>query len=109
MTTLLEVARTGVTLGLPSVATRGLALMGDPLAQLDRHRPGIEDPFAIMAKIRQRGPFSRSRTGLWVTASHDVCREVLRSKDASSRNVDERDQHRSTIPLSAWTRRTTPG
>ena len=93
MTTLLDDARTGVTLGLTSVATRGLAFMGDPLAQLDRHRPGIDDPFAVMAKIRQLGPFSRSRTGLWVTASHDVCRAVLRSKDASSRNVDERDQH----------------
>lgn len=85
MTTLLDDARTGATLQLTSAAMHALAWTGDPFARLDVHRPGLDDPFEIMRSIRDNGRLVRSRTGVWLTASHDVCRTVFRSPSASSR------------------------
>ncbi|HYN31454.1 MAG TPA: cytochrome P450 [Ilumatobacteraceae bacterium] len=85
MTTLLDDARTGATLQLTSAAMRALAWTGDPFARLDVHRPGLDDPFEIMRSIRDDGRLVRSRAGVWITASHDVCRTVFRSPHASSR------------------------
>lgn len=85
MTTLLDDARTGAVLQLTSIAMHTLAWTGDPFARLDVHRPGIDDPFEIMRSIRDDGRLVRSRTGVWMTASHDVCRTVFRSPHASSR------------------------
>jgi len=86
MTTLLDDARTGAVLQLTSLAMHTLAWTGDAFARLDVHRPGVDDPFEIMRSIRNDGRLVRSRTGVWVTASHDVCRTVFRSPHASSRS-----------------------
>ena len=85
MTTLFDDARTGLVLQLSSAASHALSWVGDPIARLDTHRPGVDDPFAIMRSIRDNGRLVRSRTGVWVTASHDACRAVLRDPHASSR------------------------
>jgi cytochrome P450 len=85
-TTLLDDTRTGATLALTTASLHALAWTGDPFARLDVHRPGIDDPFAIMRSIRDDDRLVRSRAGVWVTASHDVCRSVFRSPHASSRN-----------------------
>jgi cytochrome P450 len=84
MTTLLDDAKTGAVLQIASAAMQALAWAGDPFARLDAHRPGIDDPFEIMRSIRDDGRLVRSRAGVWVTASHDVCRTVFRSPHASS-------------------------
>jgi cytochrome P450 len=85
-TTLLDDARTGAVLALTTASMHALAWTGDPFARLDVHRPGIDDPFAIMRSIRDDDRLVRSRAGVWVTASHDVCRSVFRSPHASSRS-----------------------
>jgi cytochrome P450 len=93
MSSLLDDVRTGLALRLTSAVTRALSWLGDPLARLDTHRPGVDDPFAIMRSIRDHGRLTRSRTGVWMTASYEVCRTVLRSPRASSRNGDSMDAH----------------
>jgi cytochrome P450 len=93
MTSVFDDVRAGLGFRFTAAATRVLSWIGDPIAQLDIHRPGIDDPFAIMKSIRERGRLLRSPTGVWITASHDVCRTVLRSPHASSRSDDSMDEH----------------
>ncbi|MQA06059.1 MAG: cytochrome P450 [Streptosporangiales bacterium] len=54
-------------------------LYGDPLCQL-RMRGGGLNPYPTYARIRATGPLVRSRVGMWVTASHEVCHQVLRDR-----------------------------
>lgn len=56
---------------------RAQALFGDPLAQLFSLRPGA-DPYPIYERARARGDLSRSRLGLYATASYRVTNAVLR-------------------------------
>jgi cytochrome P450 len=53
------------------------ARRGDPLAQLFSLRPGA-DPYPIYERARALGDLSRSRLGLYATASHRVSNAVLR-------------------------------
>lgn len=52
---------------------------GDPLCQLSLPS-GTADPYPTYRRIRAEGPLGRSRAGVWVTASHRVCNEVLRDR-----------------------------
>lgn len=93
VTTLLQDVRTGISISVVDATTRLLAWAGDPVARLDTHTPGRDDPFVILSAIRAKGRLVRSRTGVWVTASHDVCRAVLRSAAASSLNYSNVGGH----------------
>lgn len=51
----------------------------DPFARLQLAE-GRRDPYALYAEVRNRGPVIRSPTVGFQTASHAVCREVLRDR-----------------------------
>src|SRR5690606_13530046 len=51
----------------------------DPLCRLNVPGGAVE-PYETYRRIRAAGPLSRSRAGVWVTASHRVCDEVLRDR-----------------------------
>lgn len=85
MTTLLDELRFGAVSAVNNAVTRALAITGDPIAMLDSYRPGSDDPYEIAERIRMAGPLVESRLGVLATASHHVCRAVLRSPIASSK------------------------
>lgn len=66
-----------------------LAKTGDPLAGLTQ-RSGQRDPYPLYERIRARGSISRSRTGMWVTASHELATGVLRDRRFRVRNGADR-------------------
>ena len=74
----------GVRWGLQHGLVRGLlgraAKQGDPQARLIVDPAVREDPYPVQEEVRARGPLVRGRL-TWVTASHAVTREVLRSPD----------------------------
>jgi P450-derived glycosyltransferase activator len=51
----------------------------DPFARLQLAE-GLRDPYALYAEVRARGPVVPSPTMGFQTASHQVCREVLRDR-----------------------------
>lgn len=59
----------------------------DPLARL-RLAPGRADPYSIYAELRRRGPMVPSRLGNWITTSHTVANDVLRSRTFGVRPDD---------------------
>jgi cytochrome P450 len=72
---------------------RLLAGTGDPLARW--LAPGDDrDPYAIYREMRARGPIHRSRTGVHVVVSHELCERILRDarfrvRDRADRGVDD--------------------
>ncbi|HJP73352.1 MAG TPA: cytochrome P450 [Pseudonocardiaceae bacterium] len=66
-----------------------LARTGDPLAGLTQ-RGGQRDPYPIYERIRARGTISRSRTGMWVSTSHELATGVLRDRRFRVRNGADR-------------------
>lgn len=52
---------------------------GDPFARLNLAE-GLRDPYRIYAEVRARGPVVPSPTMGFQTATHAVCREVLRDR-----------------------------
>lgn len=63
-----------------------LARFGDPLATL-LDAPG-HDPFPIYERVRARGPLVRSRLGVWTTADHALCGNILKDKRFGVRHSD---------------------
>jgi cytochrome P450 len=59
---------------------RGLALSGDPIAQIAALRAG-DDPYRVYERVRARGPVTTSRLGALAVTSRPLCEQVLR--DAS--------------------------
>ena len=76
--------RAGVRWGLQHGLVRGLlaraAKEGDPQARLIVDPAVRDDPYPVQEQVRERGPLVRGRL-TWVTASHAVTKEVLRSPD----------------------------
>ena len=76
--------RAGVRWGLQHGLVRGLlaraAREGDPQARLIVDVRLRDDPYPVHEQVRARGPLVRGRL-TWVTASHAVTKEVLRSPD----------------------------
>ncbi|MFD8497888.1 cytochrome P450 [Amycolatopsis sp. NPDC059657] len=66
-----------------------LATLGDPLAALTQRR-GQLDPYPVYERIRRLGPLSRSRTGLWVTCSHELATVAVRDRRMRVRNNSDR-------------------
>jgi P450-derived glycosyltransferase activator len=54
-------------------------LRRDPMARLEL-RPGQLNPYPIYAELREQGPLTRTRNGIWVSTSHRVCDAVLRDR-----------------------------
>lgn len=69
----------------------GAHLRGDPLCRLHLAE-GRRNPYPIYDEIRGRGPLTRSTAGVWVSASHEVCEQVLRDRrfGVDTRGVDTR-------------------
>lgn len=66
-----------------------LALKGDPVARL-MHRPWRFDPYPVYAGLRAAGGVTRSRTGMSVVATHELCTAVLRDRTFGVRLSDGR-------------------
>jgi len=66
--------------GLVRVLLARAARDGDPQARLIIDRAVRDDPYPVQEQVRQGGPLVRGRL-TFVTASHAVCGEVLRSPD----------------------------
>jgi hypothetical protein len=83
--------RAGVRWGLHHGLVRGLlaraAQEGDPQARLIVDPAVRDDPYPVQEEVRAGGPLVRGRL-TWVTASHAVSREVLRSPDFAAGLVD---------------------
>ncbi|MCA2211428.1 cytochrome P450 [Jidongwangia harbinensis] len=54
-------------------------LHGDPDARL-HVAPWRNDPYPLYEELRDRGRLSRTRSGMWVSVDHEVCRDVLRDR-----------------------------
>jgi cytochrome P450 len=85
MNPLLEDVRFSSAAAISNAATRLFAVLDDPIALIDTHTPGKDDPFAIADSIRAQGPIVKTRLGVYVTASYDVCKTILRSPHAGSK------------------------
>ena len=72
--------RWGLQHGLVRVLLGKAVREGDPQARLILDPSVREDPYATQEQVRSRGPLVRGRL-TWVTASHAVAKEVLRSAD----------------------------
>ncbi|MCP3803321.1 cytochrome P450 [Allokutzneria sp. A3M-2-11 16] len=71
------------SLWLTRVVARTFAGFGDLVAELDR--PARQrNPYPLYSEIRSRGPWYRSRLGLYATASHGVITELVRHPEISS-------------------------
>ena len=89
MQTPLWQVRAGVRWGLQHGLVRGLlaraARDGDPQSRLIVDPAVRDDPYPVQEEVRARGPLVRGRL-TWVTASHAVAKEVLRSPDFAAGN-----------------------
>ena len=56
---------------------RGLALVGDPIAQLASLRP-TDDAYRVYERVRAEGPVATSRLGALAITSRALCEQVLR-------------------------------
>lgn len=61
---------------------------GDDLARLSLPE-GRRDPYAVYEQMRAKGPMLPTRLGNWVTTSHAVCNQVLRSRAFGVREEDD--------------------
>ncbi|QDP98623.1 cytochrome P450 [Microlunatus elymi] len=72
-------------------------LRRDPVARLQLE-PGRLDPYPLYEQIRSRGRVSRTPFGHFVTVDHEICNEVLRSRDFGV-GEDARDKSLSLLDL----------
>jgi cytochrome P450 len=79
MNLLLNDVRFTSAAAISNTATKVFAKLHDPIALLDTHVPGVDSPFEIADSIRARGPLVKSRLGIYASASHDVCKDLLRN------------------------------
>ncbi|RKT55999.1 cytochrome P450 [Saccharothrix australiensis] len=69
--------RTAALLFLGRAVVRTQALLGDPAARLFGTTP-TRDPYPTYESVRSSGALVKSRMGLYLTASHELCDAVLR-------------------------------
>jgi cytochrome P450 len=63
------------------------ALRRDPLCRLHLEQ-GRMDPYPLYEDVRGRDRLVRSSIGVWVTASHAICNEVLRGREFGAAGED---------------------
>ncbi|MEV1121715.1 cytochrome P450 [Actinosynnema sp. NPDC049800] len=56
---------------------RAQALLGDPAARLLGENP-TSDPYPVYESVRRQGVLVKTRMGLYLTASHELCSRLLR-------------------------------
>ena len=93
--------RWGVQHGLVRVLLGRAVREGDPQARLILDPTVRHDPYAVQEQVRARGPLVRGRL-TWVTASHAVTREVLRSPDFAASGAAQELVPPVTRPLVQW-------
>jgi P450-derived glycosyltransferase activator len=69
--------RVGLTMAVWRAGLRAQAAFGDPLAKLLSRGPGT-DPYPGYERVRAQGELTRSKLGVYVTASHELANTVLR-------------------------------
>ena len=67
---------------------RGHALLGDPGAAVLARSPNTE-PYRIYEKVRAKGEISKSRLGMYATASHSVINSILRDQRFGVRTTND--------------------
>ena len=67
---------------------RGHALLGDPSAAVLARSPNTE-PYRLYERVRARGEISRSRLGMYATASHPVANSILRDQRFGVRTAED--------------------
>ncbi|MEU6151714.1 cytochrome P450 [Actinosynnema sp. NPDC047251] len=72
-----SVLKNATLLLLSRTIVRGHALLGDPAARLLGMSP-TRDPYPDYESVRERGPVVKSKMGLYLTASHELCDSLLR-------------------------------
>ncbi|HEY9290678.1 MAG TPA: cytochrome P450 [Microlunatus sp.] len=72
-------------------------LRRDPVARLQLD-PGRLDPYPLYEEIRARGRVSKTPFGHLVTVDHEICNEVLRSRDFGV-GEDDRDKSLSLLDM----------
>ena len=67
---------------------RGNALLGDPSAAVLARSPNT-DPYPLYERVRARGEISRSRLGMYATASHPIVNSILRDQRFGVRSAND--------------------
>ncbi|NUT92445.1 MAG: cytochrome P450 [Saccharothrix sp.] len=75
-----SVVKNATLLFLGRAIVRAQALLGDPAAKLFGMSPS-RDPYPAYEAVRARGTLVKSRMGLYLTASHELCLDLLRDPD----------------------------
>lgn len=70
-------AKNAALLFLSRTVMRAHAFTGDPAAKLFS-MPRTKDPYSTYESIRARGTLVRSKMGIYLTASHEVCNSLVR-------------------------------
>ncbi len=88
--TLLERAFDILTAARDAASLRFLATIGDPVGLIES-TARTSDAGAVHDRIRRRGPLSRSRTGMYVASSHELCQQILRDPRVGVRHSNGRE------------------
>jgi cytochrome P450 len=70
-------AKNAALLFLGRTIMRAQALTGDPAARLFAMRP-TKDPYSSYEAVRAQGTLVRSKMGMYLTASHELCNSLVR-------------------------------
>lgn len=89
-TTLSEKAFDVLTAARDAAFLRILAAIGDPVGLIES-TAHTSDAGAVHDRIRRMGPLTRSRTGMYVASSHELCQQILRDPRVGVRRSDGRE------------------
>lgn len=89
-TTLLEKAFDVLTAARDAASLKFLAAIGDPVGLIES-TAHISDAGAVHDRIRRLGPLTKSRTGMYVASSHELCQKILRDPRVGVRHSDGRE------------------
>jgi cytochrome P450 len=89
-TTLLEKAFDVLTAVRDAASLKFLAAIGDPVGLIES-TAHTSDAGAVHDRIRRLGPLTRSRTGMYVASSHELCQQILRDPRVGVRHSDGRE------------------
>jgi cytochrome P450 len=67
---------------------RGHALLGDPSAAILARNPNTE-PYRLYERVRARGEITRSKLGMYASASHPVVNSILRDQRFGVRTAND--------------------
>ncbi|HEX3787834.1 MAG TPA: cytochrome P450 [Pseudonocardiaceae bacterium] len=88
-------ARIGLMMLAGRTMVRTYAFRGDPYCQVMSRKPDA-DPYRLYERVRANGELSRSRLGMWATASHPLINTILRDQRLGVRSADDRSRDAMT-------------